>query len=68
VVPAPWFDPGMQLNPNHHGTLAMDPSEVTALQALGPVGFAIFISAILASFGLVALCIYAALLLGFTFI
>lgn len=46
----------------------MDPSEVTALQALGPVGFAIFISAILASFGLVALCIYAALLLGFTFI
>jgi hypothetical protein len=58
----------MQLNTNHHGALAMDASEVTAMQALGPVGFVVFISAILTSFGLIALCIYAALLLGFTFI
>ena len=46
----------------------MDASEVTAMQALGPVGFVVFISAILTSFGLIALCIYVALLLGFTFI
>jgi hypothetical protein len=58
----------MQLKPNHHGALAMDAPGVTAVQALGPLGFGIFISAILASFGLIALCIYAALLVGFTFI
>jgi hypothetical protein len=67
-VPAPWFDPRMQLNPKHHGAVAMDASEATAMQALGPMGFVMFISAILTSFGLIALCIYAALLLGFTFI